>query len=73
MPSLHGTVHKYGANADTDVIIPARYPNLTQAEEWARHCLGEGKARLKPDVHTSSNFSPAGIQEFLKVYCIIMM
>ncbi|HCA21376.1 MAG TPA: 3-isopropylmalate dehydratase small subunit, partial [Ruminococcaceae bacterium] len=21
----HGTVHKYGDNVDTDVIIPARY------------------------------------------------
>ena len=23
----HGTVHKYGDNVDTDVIIPARYLN----------------------------------------------
>ena len=36
---LQGTVHKYGHNVDTDVIIPARYLNTTDAAELARHCL----------------------------------
>ena len=36
---LRGTVHKYGHNVDTDVIIPARYLNTTDAAELARHCL----------------------------------
>ena len=34
-----GRVHKFGANVDTDVIIPARYLNLNTPEELAPHCL----------------------------------
>ena len=36
---LKGTVHKYGDNVDTDVIIPARYLTTTLPEELARRCL----------------------------------
>ncbi|MBI4286013.1 MAG: 3-isopropylmalate dehydratase small subunit [Chloroflexi bacterium] len=36
---LKGTVHKYGANVDTDAIIPARYLNVSEPAELARHCL----------------------------------
>jgi len=36
---LSGTVHKYGDNVDTDVIIPARYLNTFDPAELARHCL----------------------------------
>ena len=36
---LKGKVFKYGANVDTDVIIPARYLNVSEAEELARHCM----------------------------------
>jgi len=36
---LKGNVHKYGANVDTDVIIPARYLNLSDPAELAKHCL----------------------------------
>ena len=39
MPSLRGRVHKFGANIDTDVIIPARYLNMYTPEELAPHCL----------------------------------
>lgn len=35
----HGTVHKYGDNVDTDVIIPARYLNTTSHKELASHCM----------------------------------
>lgn len=35
----HGTVHKYGDNVDTDVIIPARYLNTASHEELAAHCM----------------------------------
>ena len=36
---LKGKVHKYGANVDTDAIIPARYLNVSEAEELAQHCM----------------------------------
>ena len=35
----HGTVHKYGDNVDTDVIIPARYLNTADHKELASHCM----------------------------------
>ena len=34
-----GIVHKYGDNVDTDVIIPARYLNSSEASELAKHCM----------------------------------
>jgi 3-isopropylmalate/(R)-2-methylmalate dehydratase small subunit len=36
---LKGRVFKYGANVDTDVIIPARYLNVSEARELAQHCM----------------------------------
>jgi 3-isopropylmalate/(R)-2-methylmalate dehydratase small subunit len=36
---LKGQAHKYGANVDTDVIIPARYLNVSEPAELARHCV----------------------------------
>lgn len=35
----HGSVHKYGDNVDTDVIIPARYLNSSDPAELAAHCM----------------------------------
>lgn len=37
--NAHGTVHKYGDNVDTDVIIPARYLNTSDEKELASHCM----------------------------------
>lgn len=37
--NAHGTVHKYGDNVDTDVIIPARYLNTASHDELAAHCM----------------------------------
>ena len=37
--TVQGTVHKYGDNVDTDVIIPARYLNTSSHEELASHCM----------------------------------
>ena len=34
-----GTVFRYGDNVDTDVIIPARYLNTSDAKELASHCM----------------------------------
>jgi len=36
---LKGNVHKYGANVNTDVIIPARYLNISDPAELAKHCM----------------------------------
>ena len=36
---LKGRAWKFGANIDTDAIIPARYLNVSDPEKLARHCL----------------------------------
>ena len=42
---LHGKVHKYGDDVNTDVIIPARYLNVYDPAELAQHCMED----LDPD------------------------
>lgn len=37
--NARGTVHKFGDNVDTDVIIPARYLNTASHKELAAHCM----------------------------------
>ena len=37
--NAQATVFKYPDNVDTDVIIPARYLNTSNAQELARHCM----------------------------------
>ena len=37
--NISGSVWKYGDNVDTDVIIPARYLNVSTPEELAAHCM----------------------------------
>jgi 3-isopropylmalate/(R)-2-methylmalate dehydratase small subunit len=36
---LKGKVHKYGADVNTDAIIPARYLNISEPAELAKHCM----------------------------------
>ena len=36
---IRGKAHKYGDHIDTDVIIPARYLNMTDPDELAGHCM----------------------------------
>ncbi|NPV30363.1 MAG: 3-isopropylmalate dehydratase small subunit [Firmicutes bacterium] len=36
---IKGRVWKFGANIDTDLIIPARYLNTTDPAELAAHCM----------------------------------
>jgi 3-isopropylmalate/(R)-2-methylmalate dehydratase small subunit len=36
---IRGSVHKYGADVNTDVIIPARYLNVFDPDELAQHCM----------------------------------
>ena len=49
---LKGKVHKYGANIDTDAIIPARHLNLVEPGDLAAHCMEdidkEFLAKVKP-------------------------
>ena len=41
-----GTVHKYGDNIDTDVIIPARCLNISDRGELASHCMEDIDAEV---------------------------
>ena len=36
---LKGKVYKYGADVNTDAIIPARYLNVSEPAELAKHCM----------------------------------
>lgn len=36
---VQGKVIRYGDNVDTDVIIPARYLNISCVKELSRHCM----------------------------------
>jgi len=48
--TLKGKVFKYGANVDTDVIIPARYLNVSDPEELAKHCMEDIDAQFISNV-----------------------
>jgi 3-isopropylmalate/(R)-2-methylmalate dehydratase small subunit len=67
--TLRGNVHKYGANVDTDVIIPARYLNLNTAEELAPHCMEDIDAefvqRVRPGdvIVAATNFGCGSSRE----------
>ncbi len=39
MMNTKGKVFKYPDNVDTDVIIPARYLNTSDAQELSKHCM----------------------------------
>jgi len=36
---IKGKAHKYGADVNTDVIIPARFLNVSDPTEWTKHCM----------------------------------
>lgn len=48
-----GNVHKYDANVDTDVILPARYIVLSAPEELAAHCMEDIDANFVHNVKQS--------------------
>ncbi len=66
---LKGTVHKYGANVDTDAIIPARYLNVSEPVELAKHCMEdidlEFVKRVKPGdiIVATTNFGCGSSRE----------
>jgi 3-isopropylmalate dehydratase small subunit len=41
MDTLRGRVWKYGANINTDVIIPGRYCHITDPTELAKYCMAD--------------------------------
>lgn len=59
---LTGKVHKYGANVDTDAIIPARYLNISDPDELAKHCMEGidkdfvGRVKLGDFILAETNF-----------------
>ena len=66
---LRGKVHKFGADVNTDVIIPARYLNISQPEELAKHCMedidSEFLARVEPGdiIVATTNFGCGSSRE----------
>jgi len=45
---LKGTVHRFGANVDTDVVMPGRYLSISDPGDLAKHCM-EGIDPQFPD------------------------
>jgi 3-isopropylmalate/(R)-2-methylmalate dehydratase small subunit len=66
---LKGKVFKYGADVNTDVIIPARYLNISDPDELARHCMEDIDAdflkKLKPGdiIMATTNFGCGSSRE----------
>jgi 3-isopropylmalate/(R)-2-methylmalate dehydratase small subunit len=66
---LKGKVHKYGADVNTDVIIPGRYLNVSEAVELAKHCMEDIDKdfikRMKPGdiIMATSNFGCGSSRE----------
>jgi 3-isopropylmalate/(R)-2-methylmalate dehydratase small subunit len=71
--NLRGRVHKYGANINTDIIIPARYLNTTDPEELAKHCMedldADFAARVRPGdiIVADTNFGCGSSREHAPV------
>ncbi len=66
---LKGKVHKYGADVNTDVIMPARYLSLSDPAELAEHCMEdidkEFVSRAKPGdiIMATTNFGCGSSRE----------
>jgi 3-isopropylmalate/(R)-2-methylmalate dehydratase small subunit len=66
---LKGKVFKYGADVNTDVIIPARYLNVSDPDELARHCMEDIDAdflnKVKPGdiIMATTNFGCGSSRE----------
>ena len=66
---LKGKVFKYGVNVNTDVIIPARYLNISDPAELAKHCMEDLDAdfvkKVKPGdiIVAATNFGCGSSRE----------
>jgi 3-isopropylmalate/(R)-2-methylmalate dehydratase small subunit len=49
---FEGSVHKYGRDVDTDVIIPARYLTTDDPAELAEHCMEDIDAEFVTSVRS---------------------
>jgi 3-isopropylmalate/(R)-2-methylmalate dehydratase small subunit len=47
---LKGRIWKFGSDVDTDAIIPARYLNLSDAKELAKHVMEDERPEFKREV-----------------------
>lgn len=56
---LKGKVWKFGADVDTDAIIPARYLNTSDPAELAKHCMEDADPDF-PDKVGSGDIIVAG-------------
>lgn len=70
---LKGKVHKYGANVDTDVIIPGRYLEISDAKELGKHCMEDidsefvNKVRAGDIIVAGTNFGSGSSREHAPV------
>ncbi len=66
---LKGRVHRYGANVDTDAIVPARHLNLSEPADLAQHCMEDIDAdfvnRVRPGdiIVAETNFGSGSSRE----------
>ena len=66
---MRGKVHKYGADVNTDAIIPARYLNVSEPSELAKHCMedidGKFVKKVKPGdiIMATTNFGCGSSRE----------
>ena len=66
---MKGKVHKYGADVNTDAIIPARYLSLFEPAELAEHCMEDMDKkfvkRIKPGdiIMATTNFGCGSSRE----------
>ncbi|RKY42831.1 MAG: 3-isopropylmalate dehydratase small subunit [Candidatus Makaraimicrobium thalassicum] len=70
---LRGKVHKFGDNVNTDEIIPARYLNVSEPEELAKHCMEDadpdfaGKVKEGDIIVAGENFGCGSSREHAPV------
>ena len=66
---LKGKVFKYGENVDTDAIIPARFLNVSEPCELAKHCMEDidlefvGKVNNGDIIVATTNFGCGSSRE----------
>jgi 3-isopropylmalate dehydratase small subunit len=48
--TLKGRAWKFGANIDTDAIIPARYLNVSDPAQLAQHCMEDEDSQFANEV-----------------------